>query len=96
MQHSLNGNLDQPDNITVLQLNTGNGGFKGTEARLRLTIEETKAKVIILSEANLDVNNPEHTVIRDSKFQGFNFEEKLFEGNSNARLVMLISKDIEY
>ena len=54
LQHSLYGNNPVDDNITILQLNRGNGSLKGCDNKIRLAAYENKAKIVIMSEDNCD------------------------------------------
>ena len=95
MQHIYNGNMNGSDDITLVQINSGNSSFKNSMDRILNTVNDTKAKIVIVSEANM-VNNAEHISLRSMKFPNFKFEDKMFNGNNNARLSILIHEEVEY
>ena len=90
-----NGNILEED-VKVIQLNTGNGPAKVSNIKVLDAINENDAKVVILSESNIDTSNDEEMANRESCFSTFAAEDKTFDGNSKARISMLIHKSLEY
>ena len=95
IQHSYNGNIDHVDDLCILQINTGNGTSKCNDDKLRYTVEDTKAKLVIVSESNIDTNNLELMDRRAKNFPGFRFFDKTLPGSTNARLSIYVSKELE-
>ena len=61
--------------------------------RIKSIINETKADVILINEANLNIN---HEVVL-IKINGFNVEyDKMYTNKNNARSIMYIKEDIVY
>ena len=58
-------------------------------------ISETKAKVAIVSEANM-LQDPEHFTQRELKFPNYKCEDKFFAGSTSARLTILVHEEVEY
>ena len=54
-QHTINGNA--VEKIKILQINSGNGSFLGCKDRIKITVKELKPDVLIISEANVDIND---------------------------------------
>ena len=81
-----NGNQLDNDDIVTLQVNTGNGRHKLSDERLKLIVSETKAKIVIISKSNINVEDVEETDKRAKSFPGFAFEDKLKNSNITACL----------
>ena len=90
-QHAHNGNGTNIDTTTVLKLNTVNGLIGNSLDRIKSAIEETKAKIIFLSESNFDSSCPGQHLLRDKAFPGYVFEDKILSGSPIARISVLIS-----
>ena len=95
-QHSLNGNINENDTVTILQLNTGNGKLINCFDRLKLAINDNNAKILVISESNFDAANPGEKLKRAKEFPNHSFEDKELSGSSNARISMMICKSLEY
>ena len=79
----------------LLLFNNGNSCFKNSMDRVLHTINETKAKIAIISQANMK-DDEEHHTLRRLKFPNFKFEDKFFTGSNMARLSLIVHEDIEY
>ena len=66
--HSIKGNI-QPTKI--LQLNSSNSDFKTKADKLLTTIEQNKAAITIVSEANIESTDQTKTDERKAKFKIF-------------------------
>ena len=89
-QHATKGNTP-PEEINIIQVNTGSGASRCSDGKLRFTINQVKAQVAIISESNIDVNDPSMLGSRARNFPGFVFVDKLLPGSSVARLSIFIS-----
>ena len=95
--HILNGNPEILNrNLTVIQLNSSNSHFNTKLNELIVTTHEKKANVVIISEANMETNEPDKMEYRASKFPDYKIEDKVTANNPKARLTMLIKKDLHY
>ena len=63
---------------------------------MRVTVENTSVKMIIISEANIDVEDHEHLELCKRTFPGFKYKDKVFPGSRIERLSMLIHNDLDY
>ena len=95
-QHITNGNIGTDEDIKMIQLNTGNGQAHSTNSKVRHAIDTTNAKIIIISESNINVYDPEEMVTREKCFPDFNLEDKILPGCKNARVSIYIHKSLEY
>ena len=59
-------------------------------------IRDSKARIIIVFEANVNITVPEPPDLRQRTFMGFKFEDEIFNGSTTARLSVFIHHEIEY
>merc|ERR1711954_578915 len=91
--HSINGNPKiLKDDIKIIQVNASNANFTTKVEELQVIIDKTKADIVIVSEANMEIKNKDKITERESKFTEFKIEDKIIGDNSKARLTMMISK----
>merc|ERR1712081_3216 len=95
--HSKNGNPEiLKDDIKIIQINASNANFTTKIEELQVTIDKTKADIVIISEANVEVKNKDKMTERESKFTEFNIVDKTIGNNDKARVSMMISKKIKF
>ena len=82
--HSTNGNPETlTRSINVIQINCSNSNFNTKLDELAVTIKEQKADLIIISESNMEVLDPDKTLARASKFLNFKIEDKVINPHPN-------------
>ena len=65
--HMQNGNNDIIDrDLVVLQLNTSNSNFHSKIEDLKVTVNEHEADIVLISESNIDIENQEHLILRET------------------------------
>ena len=70
--HALNGNIEIINrDIIILQLNTSNSNFISKIEDLKITVNENNADVVMISESNMDTDNPEMITLRETKFPNY-------------------------
>ena len=76
-QHSTAGNtMTYTDNIAILQVNTGNGKARGNNMILRILASKEKPDIIIVSDSNVDINEPEETSRWVALFHEYKHKDK--------------------
>merc|ERR1711954_226937 len=63
---------------------------------LQVIIDKTKADVVIVSEANMEIKDKDKITERESKFTEYNILDKIIGNNDKARVSMMISKKIKF
>ena len=84
------------DEVNIIQVNTGSGTSRCSDDKLKFTIQEAKAHIAIISESNIDLNDPSMIESRARYFPDFVFIDKVLPGSTIARLSLFISKEIEH
>ena len=64
MKHG-NTNIVERD-LVVLQLNTSNSNFHSKIEDLKVTVNEHEADIVLISESNIDIENQEHLILRET------------------------------
>ena len=96
MNHITNGNIVCRKQIKIIQINKGISKFHNVGEELLLNINEANADICILSEANLDTEDVNSIRCSKNTFKDFNIETKATKGTSNARIALIIKKDLIY
>ena len=100
--HSTNGNRliqklkPYKDDVDVLQINAGNDMWDTSEPILINTVSQHKPKILVVSESNFPVNDPEAITSRRISFPKYKFVDKVLPGNDVARLTILIDEEIDF
>ena len=79
-----------------MQINSGNGILGNCLERIKIALEESKAKILIISESNFDTSCQSQIQKRNREFPGYNFEDKKLTGSSVARISIFVCKSLEY
>ena len=89
--HSINGNPEiLSRQLNIIQINSSNSHFCTKIDELVVTIIENKADIIIISESNMEMDDPERILEREMKLPEYNFEDKLIAPFTKARVSMII------
>ena len=80
----------------VLQINGSNADFGTKLTELQTTINSNKSEIVIISEANSEVDDPEQMEARRKAFPSFSFEDKTVTGNPKARCTVMVGNHIKY
>ena len=91
--HTTNGNVTH---YKILQINSSNCDFNKKLVELRAMINEHKSDIVLISEANADVEDSVKMTARAKMFPDFHIEDKLVTGNKRARCSVMVSTEIEY
>ena len=94
IQHSLNGNTQSDDDINILQINTSNADCCSKIHELRSKFNANEAHMIIISEANSEVQDQAKYYKRARFFPDFQFEDKAIAPHAKARLTVMVKNDI--
>ena len=93
--HTKNGNRKVINHYKIVQINGSNACFNTNIHELRITINENQSQIVVISEANVDVDNEDKIKERDDKFADFKFEDKLVKNHNKARICIMIHKNIK-
>ena len=88
----MNGNI----NTRLLQVNKSNSDLSTKQDELIMTIHDNNAQVTVVSEANLEVEDTDKTILTKSKFKNYDIERKVVKNNKKARIAVVLTKDIKY
>ena len=89
-------NNQQIDKLKIIQLNTSNADWDSKSVELLTTIDENKADICIISEANAEIYKTDKMTNRLRIFKNFNIEDKAICNQQKARVSIVISKKIRY
>ena len=63
----------------IMKLNASNSDFITKIPELRATIDSNNTEIVIISESNAEVDNPERSLTRSKAFPDFKFEDKKYQ-----------------
>ena len=92
--HITNGNIEYRD-FSIVQINSGNGKWCLNDQILKASIEKHEPDVLVISESNINITDNKMTNNRRSRFSNYICFDKVFIGSSNARLSVLVNKNLE-
>ena len=93
-QHAINGNNALNDDIVILQVNTGNGKARCNDDKLRVIINGSKAKIVVILDSNIDTEYVDQIEERKRLFDGFNFHDKVLPGSGVVCLSIYMNKEL--
>ena len=94
--HSYNGNNTTKKHLKITSINKGNSKLKNVGDELLVNLSVSKCDICILSEANHDAADPVSDNCTNKSFKEFNIEAKTTKGTSNARIMLLVKKEVIY
>ena len=80
----------------VLHVNASNSDFCTKIPELTATINDNMSNTVLISKANVEVDEPKKMEERAKAFPEYHFEDKLVTGKRKARCSVMISKELEY
>jgi len=97
VMHALNGNPDILNKqITIIQVNSLNANFDMNIYELIVTTESHKADIVVISESNIDTNNPIKMTERANKFARFTIINKIIPPHDKYGITLMIDNDIKF